>query len=143
MSFIINRHTPLREDSLGTGSSKTPEEFVSPAAAGGIRDSAEAAEALYYQKYPNRWSYIRQTYLRDAASEFLGTMIMLMLVPMSHHCLLPSYSKSVESRIGVGVNLQVNLSSRCFYSSLQGFFLLDLTASSAIAPSPHGVISLS
>jgi hypothetical protein len=36
------------------------------------------AEQEYYAAHPNRWAYIRKHYLRDAASEFLGCMILIM-----------------------------------------------------------------
>lgn len=31
----------------------------------------------YYTKYPNHWAYIRNTYLREAVSEFVGTMLLI------------------------------------------------------------------
>lgn len=40
--------------------------------------TALEAEESYYRRYPNRWSYIRETYLRDAASEFFGTMLLVL-----------------------------------------------------------------
>lgn len=42
--------------------------------------AAEALDAEYrfYRRYPNRWCYIRETYLRDASSEFFGCMILLL-----------------------------------------------------------------
>lgn len=43
-----------------------------------ISTDAVAANRRFYQRYPNRWCYIRERYLRDAASEFFGTMILLM-----------------------------------------------------------------
>lgn len=76
MPLTISSFPDSKDDSLGPNSeiSKHFEAF----AAGGLDSAAAAAEASYYQKYPNRWSYLRQTYIRDAASEFLGTMVMVM-----------------------------------------------------------------
>lgn len=45
-----------------------------------ITTDALAANRRFYQRYPNRWCYIRERYLREAASEFFGTMILLMCV---------------------------------------------------------------
>ncbi|KAF9513463.1 hypothetical protein BS47DRAFT_1372543 [Hydnum rufescens UP504] len=49
------------------------------------------AEGEYYAIYPNRWAYYRKHYLREAASEFLGCMVLVIF--------------------GTGVDLQVILSN--------------------------------
>jgi len=36
------------------------------------RSQQREREAKHYTAYPNRWAYIRNEYLRDFASEFLG-----------------------------------------------------------------------
>ena len=41
---------------------------------------SSSLDVKYYSEYPNRWSQIRKHYVRDAASEFLGTMMLVMSV---------------------------------------------------------------
>lgn len=45
---------------------------------GDVAEQALDAERRFYRRYPNRWCYIREKYLRDAASEFFGTMMLLL-----------------------------------------------------------------
>ena len=41
---------------------------------------SSSLDAKYYSEFPNQWAKIRKLYVRDAASEFLGTMMLVLSV---------------------------------------------------------------
>lgn len=81
-----------------------------------ISVEALTANHIFYRRYPNRWSCIRERYLRDAASEFFGTMLLLMWVYVPS--LNTLFLLTSASRCGAGVDCQVTLSSKSKFDVL-------------------------
>ena len=60
--------------------------------------------------YPNIYVSYRNRYLREFASEFIGTMVMIVWVNFWLPC-RGTHHSSMLNRFGLGANLQVALSS--------------------------------
>jgi hypothetical protein len=65
-------YTMSDHNSAKTQSSSTLERFNVQTVVQNQRSQQREREDKYYTAYPNRWAYIRNEYLRDFASEFLG-----------------------------------------------------------------------
>jgi len=98
--------------SAKTQSSSTLEHFNVQTVVQNQRSQQWEREAKSHAAYPNRWAYIRNKYLRDFASEFLGTMMIIIF--------------------GAGVDCQVVLSANAGVASSQKGAYLSISFGWAI-----------